>query len=434
MKVSVVGLGYIGLPTAIMLAEHGVQAYGYDVDREKVQRINKGHAVIKEDGLQERLQAVLGLGLFCADTTLHAADYFIIAVPTPFIADKKPDLSYVHAASKEIAGTLRPGNCVILESTVPVGATARLEDTLAHLTGFIPGDDFFVAHCPERVLPGKIFYELIYNDRIIGGMDEASTDAAVSLYNTFVKGELHKTDAATAELVKLIENSSRDVEIAFAHQVAAMAKKINRDPYQVIALANKHPRVNILKPSCGVGGHCIAVDPWFLIDTFKNETTLLRSARVINDKRPYDVLQEIKQHIQMHNEKQPRVLLLGLTYKPDVDDLRESPALKIALELQRDHEKTCKVSVCEPHVIPSILSRYFEADQCVTYKDGVLAADIVVALVGHSVFKTIETLNAASVITLDYCGITSRESEKRFAKKKKVMMSTSTNQIKEHAA
>jgi len=452
-KVSVLGLGYIGLPTAIVMAQAGVQVSGFDIDKKRVDAINAGDPVIKEPEIFEKLQLVLGAKMFRATTVLQPADYFMVAVPTPFYAkasscvktsedrskgrpfekdkkqsyeDKTADLSYVFAAADSIADVLQKGNTVLLESTVPVGTTEKLAKHLEKKTGMCVGVDFFVAHCPERVLPGKIFHELVYNDRIVGATDKTSAEKARQLYKTFVDGNLFLTDAKTAEMVKLIENSSRDVSIAFAHQVASMADSVGLSPYRVIDLANKHPRVNILKPSAGVGGHCIAVDPWFLAESFPHNSELITTARVVNDNRPKEIVKNVfailrreacgnpvfaqssgelassgKQQNSL-SKKKKTILLLGLTYKPNVDDLRESPALAIARELMQD--KTNRYLVCEPHVKKEKLRQEF-GDAVVTVQEGVEQADVVVYLVAHTRFRAIDEKRLEKKLLLDFCGI-----------------------------
>ncbi len=403
-KVTVLGLGYIGLPTSIVLAESGWNVVGFDIDAECVDAINKGEPVIQEPDLFEKLQIALQTEQFKASTSISPSDYFIIAVPTPFKEDKRADLSFVFAAAASIASVLKKGDVIILESTVPVGATGRLANYLCKQTG-LQVDDFYVAHCPERVLPGKIFQELVANDRIIGGIDKNSVYKAQELYATFVTGKIYLTDTKTAEMVKLIENSSRDVEIAFAHQVASMAYAVGLNPYEVIELANKHPRVNILKPSCGVGGHCIAVDPWFLIETFERQTQLLQSARHINDARPFEVLEYIYKAARQECKEKQRscnVLLMGLTYKPDVDDLRESPALRIA-NMVREHS-AINMSVCEPHLNQKKL-RSLYAGAATTVTEGLQNADVVVFLVAHTRFRAIDKKLLHNKKVLDFCGV-----------------------------
>ncbi len=404
-KVTVLGLGYIGLPTSIVCAESGFQVSGFDIDAERVAAINNGEPVIQEPDLFEKLQIALAQKQFRATTEIIPSDYFIVAVPTPFKECKTADLSYVFQAAQTIASVLKKGDTIILESTVPVGATDRFAAFLQEKTGLIPGEVFFVAHCPERVLPGKIFYELIHNDRVIGGVNKDSVYAARELYAAFVEGNMYLTDAKTAELVKLIENSSRDVEIAFAHQVASMAYAIGSDPYEVIELANKHPRVNILRPSAGVGGHCIAVDPWFLIETFAQQTQLLNTARNINDGRPLQVVEYIFKAVRQWCSKTTlkcNVLLMGLTYKPDVDDMRESPSIRIA-DLVKEHG-SINMMVAEPHINQKKVSALYP-DAAVSVTDGLQKADIVVFLVGHTRFKAIDKKILKDKKVLDFCGI-----------------------------
>jgi len=400
---SVIGLGYIGLPTSIVLAESGYQVIGVDVDEQKVAAINAGDPVIKEAELFEKLQVALGAGTFTATTSVQPSDYFIIAVPTPLASDKTADLSYVFSAADSIATVLKKGDVVILESTVPVGATQELAECLAEHTGLSVGVDFFVAHCPERVLPGNIFHELVHNARIIGGIDEQSMQRAKELYEAFVVGELYLTNAKMAELIKLVENSSRDAQIAFAHQVASMATSLGLDPYEVVELANKHPRVNILNPSCGVGGHCLAVDPWFLVQTFDREAQLLKVVREINDARPQELVTQITDAAQLwqreHN-KAPVIALCGMTYKPDVDDIRESPALVIARELSM-----YSPLICEPQVQKEQLQAHIKNGEIVKTADAIARADIVVFLVAHKRFKAIDRscLNGKKIF--DFCGL-----------------------------
>lgn len=404
-KVCMVGLGYIGLPTAIVLADAGYDVHGFDIDGSRIARLMRGDPVIQEPDITEKLEAVLESQKFKPTTHMEPADYFVVAVPTPFKEEKKADLSYVFDAVTTISKFLSMGNVVILESTIPVGTTQAVADLLQERTGLAAGKDFFIAHCPERVLPGNIFYELVHNARIIGGINRASVDEAKVLYKSFVKADLYLTDAATAEMVKLVENSSRDVSIAFAHQVASMAYVAGLDPYEVIELANKHPRVNILNPSCGVGGHCIAVDPWFLVETFPNETQLLKAARKVNDQKPYEIMNFIKQAIDRWNERHQRpctILLMGATYKADVDDLRESPALHIAQEMKQ--WKSINLLVTEPHVSEEMLKNLF-GSHAVTIAQGIEQADIVVYLVKHKRFKAIESSLFIGKEILDFCGM-----------------------------
>lgn len=419
-KVCVVGLGYVGLPTAILAAQGGLYVVGVDSDKEKVEKIKKCLPVIEEPEILEKLHAVIDTPHFKVTTEFEQADYFVVAVPTPFKENKQADLSYVSSVAMSIADVIKKGDTIILESTIPVGATRSFAYVIEHETGLKVGKDFYVAHCPERVLPGNIFQELKVNDRIIGGIDTTSVQKAAEFYKYFVSGDLYLTDAATAEMSKLIENSHRDVNIAFAHQVAAMAEKEGLNPYEVIELANKHPRVSILNPTCGVGGHCVAVDPYFLISSFKQESTLLQEARAINNARPEQVLKRVKAEAAVwkkeHN-KPCKVLTLGITYKPDVDDLRGSPARHIAIEISKD--ESIELFVCDPHITKERLGHHLQ-DKMISLQEGIESADIIVCLVSHSQFKVLDKKVLTKKRVLDYCGLLhinrkeSREQEQFF--------------------
>jgi len=405
-KVCVVGLGYIGLPTSIVAAQSGLSVLGIDIDKKRVENVNQGKAVIEEPEITKRLQDVLEKKTFRASLVYEDADYFIIAVPTPFTHDKKADLSYVFAAATALARVLKRGNTVILESTVPVGTTQTLSRFLAEKTGLECGIDFFVAHCPERVLPGNIFHELCVNDRIIGGIDRGSTKHVAEFYKYFVSGDLYLTTAETAEMTKLVENSYRDVTIAISHQVASMAYKIGINPYEVIELANKHPRVKLLRPTCGVGGHCLAVDPWFLVEGFPEETKLFKTAREVNDAKPQEVIERVEKAIEqwrMNHKGVCRILVLGATYKPDVDDLRESPALTIMKKIVTF--KDCTISLHDPHVSFSSFDSTLAKYQVEKLDPLLPSYDMIVALVAHSNFKTIEKRAIAHKKVLDFCGL-----------------------------
>lgn len=406
VKVAVVGLGYIGLPTAILLAESGFEVLGCDIDASKIEKIKQGVAVIEERELGARLLGVYQTSNFHVSTVLSPASYFIIAVPTPITSDHKADLSYVWQAVAQIALVLAPGACVIVESTVPVGTTGQIASYLAQKTGLLVGQDFFVAFSPERVIPGRIFMELVYNDRLVGGVDLSSTEIAVKLYASFVKGAISQTDASTAEMVKLVENSSRDVQIAFANQVASMAQVAGLDAQAVINFANKHPRVKILTPGCGVGGHCIAVDPWFLVESFPAQSKLLQVAREINDSKPLQVLAQISQKVAALQTKTGKnkieLVVLGVTYKPDVDDLRNSPAFYIAQELQK--WPNLNLTVVEPYVDLQVLNQHFKF--AVSKLDQlIIQPDLVVALVAHTSFKQKASNWTSMPDMLDFCAI-----------------------------
>lgn len=404
-KVCVIGLGYIGLPTSVVVADHDFEVIGFDIDMQRVERINSFDPVIEEPEIKSKLTHVLANKQFYATSAIESADCFIIAVPTPFKNHKQADLSFVWQAADTISTVLKKGDVVILESTVPVGATQALTTKLSESTMLKSGIDFFVAHCPERVLPGNIFHELIHNARIIGGINEASVEHAALFYKRFVKAPLYLTNATTAEMVKLVENSSRDVAIAFANQVAAMAYKVGLNPFEVIELANKHPRVNILNPSCGVGGHCIAVDPWFLIETFPAQTSLLQAARRVNDQKPREVVQVTKKCIdewQKVHERICKLLVLGLTYKPDIDDVREAPALQIAKECATFAR--VDLLVCEPYLQSHTVKNLIGVDT-ISLQKGIEQADVILALVKHCQFKHIDKNSIRDKKVLDFCGI-----------------------------
>lgn len=393
-KVSVIGLGYIGLPTAIVLAEAGMEVFGFDIDSEKVKKINSGDPSIYEPGVKERLRKILSI-CFRAYDKIQVADYYLIAVPTPINSDKTADLSYVWSAAEYVASVLKSGDTVILESTVPVGTTIKLAKFLQEKTGLSCERDFYIGFSPERVLPGNIFYELSYNSRVVGGVNQDSCDKIKYFYSTFVKSDITVTDSKTAEMTKLVENSCRDVEIAFAHQVSSMAHEAGIDPYELIEIANKHPRVKILNPRCGVGGHCLAVDPWFLVESFPDSTALLKCARVVNDNRPHQVLKIIEKSLS----KGEKVAVLGLTYKPDVDDLRESPALEIALGLSQKYD----LVVSDPYIcsndLPEVLREKF-----LDYDAAIVNADLIVFLVAHRQFLNINSLLLLNKKTLNFSG------------------------------
>lgn len=405
-RISIVGLGYIGLPTAIQAAQAGYDVYGFDTNHEKIKKINTGDPAIFEPELADRLWKTLKSGLFKAFSDLQYADCFVIAVPTPFRENKTADLSYVFRAGELIAKRLMPGNLVILESTVPVGTTEKLAQLLEENSGLKLGIDFFVAYCPERVLPGKIFQELIENDRVIGGICQQSCELACQFYGKFVKGFLHVTDDKTAEMVKLIENTNRDIQIAFANQVAAMCQKAGIDSYHAIELANKHPRVKILSPTCGVGGHCIAVDPWFLIESFPQDSALLRAARLINDSKPGSIVKQVLERVEFLKASgvaKPKVLALGLAFKPDVDDIRQSPALEIAQALAKHHDEL-ELQVYDHKVEKESIIQH-GLDIVPDLWQGTGWADIILILVKHKEFTFIREERFGNKVVIDTCGL-----------------------------
>lgn len=405
-RVSILGLGYIGIPTAIIAAECGYDVFGYDIDVEKINKINNLSIDMQEDEVDDRLEKAFKKKKFKVGTYLEYADCFIIAVPTPFDKQKKANLDHVFDATREIGKRLMPGNLVIVESTIPMGTTDQVAAVLEEISGLKCSKDFFVAHCPERVLPGKIFYELVSNDRVLGGICHKSSELALSFYTKFVKGLMHVTDAKTAETIKLIENSYRDVQIAFANQVASLCENARLDPYSVIDLANKHPRVKILSPSCGVGGHCIAVDPWFLINDFPQDTKLLLTARHINDAKPYKVIEKVLEHVKQLasiGKQKPNILGLGLTFKPDVNDFRESPALMIAQELTKMSDKF-NFTAYDSHINLNDLAQ-LQVSFTTKLQRALVDADIIVILVKHKIFLSIPSSIFAEKVIIDTCGL-----------------------------
>ena len=359
-KICVLGLGYIGLPTASMFAINGYWVVGVDINEQIVETINQGNVHIREPGLDTLVNAATHSGHLIARTTPETADVFIIAVPTPVTKDKKADLNAVIAASEAMVPFLRKGNLVILELTVPPGTSTELIVPILERSGLIAGIDFHVVHAPERVLPGQIMKELVQNDRILGGIDRRSAERARDLYRSFVTGEIYLTDATSAELVKLVENTYRDVNIALANELARISEHLQVDIWEIIELANKHPRVNILHPGPGVGGHCIPVDPWFIVEKFPTEANLIHQARLTNDKMPAYICQAIIE--MLGGVVSPVVGILGVAYKANVDDIRESPSLEI-IEMLREHG--CQVKVHDPYVYPQVsLDEVVEGVDC----------------------------------------------------------------------
>jgi UDP-N-acetyl-D-mannosaminuronic acid dehydrogenase len=348
IKITVLGMGYIGLPTSIALTRAGYNVVGFDVNEKVIETLNKGKIHIVEPDLQEAYEEALNTGRLIATNKLEESDVFIIAVPTPFKKNegrKLADLSYVESASKMVGKVLKEGNLVILESTVPPKTTKLMTDILQKESG-IARDKIHTVHCPERVLPGKILYELEHNDRVIGAEKEESAILAKTIYEAMVKkGICYITDDVTAEMAKLVENTYRDVNIAFANELSVICDKLGINVFEIIELANKHPRVNILTPGAGVGGHCLAVDPWFIVEQFPKEANVIREARLINDYKPKFIVEKVEQKIEY--DKNKVIGILGLAYKPDIDDLRESPAMEIA-EILKD--KGYKVIACEPNI------------------------------------------------------------------------------------
>jgi UDP-N-acetyl-D-mannosaminuronic acid dehydrogenase len=382
-EVCVVGLGYIGLPTASLLATRGFKVRGVDVADYVVQTINSGSVHIVEPDLDVLVRAAVQSGNLIAQKEPANSDVFIIAVPTPFKENHVPDLTYLVNAVTSIASFIKPGNLVILESTIPVGTTAAMENLIRKLRPDLAAGSFFMAHCPERVLPGNILTELVKNDRIVGGINEASAARAKEFYLKFIHGEIVETDSQSAELSKLTENAFRDVNIAFANELSLICDKMNINVWEVIRLANRHPRVKILNPGVGVGGHCIAVDPWFIVDGAPEQTRLIKTAREVNDQKPHHFIKKIEQ--AMAKFKQPTIAFLGLSYKPDIDDMRESPAVEVVQSIAKIEKAV--VLVVEPHSeeLPKALQSYSQIKK-VNFAEGIENADIVVLLVGHKEF------------------------------------------------
>ena len=345
-KICIIGLGYIGLPTAGMLATNGYIVAGFDINTEAVNTINEGRIHIEEPGLEELVKIAVNSGKLKAYTHPQQADVYIIAVPTPVRENKKACMDYVEAATNSILGLLKPGNLVILESTSPPATTTKLMVPLLERTGLKIGEELFVAYCPEKVLPGQIIRELVENKRIVGGINQKSAQMAKEIYETFVKGEIILTDSTTAEMVKIIENTYRDVNIALANELAKISYKLGINAWEVVKFANLHPRVNLHSPGPGVGGHCISVDPWFIVEQNPELAILISHAREINDSMPaftYNMVLE-----QVKEIANPKVSVLGLTYKPDIDDIRESPAIEIVKMLKNNPR--INISICDPHV------------------------------------------------------------------------------------
>ena len=396
------GLGYIGLPTAIIAAKHGVTVTGVDVNQEVVDKTNAGHLHIIEPGLEDLLKEVVAAGQLHATTQPEKSDAFFIVVPTPFRGgNHEPDISYVEAATRSVIPFLEPGNLFVIESTSPVGTTDKMAKIIFEERPELV-DKIHVAYCPERVLPGNVIYELVHNDRVIGGRDEASTAAAQHFYSQFVQGQLHPTNCKTAEMCKLTENSSRDSQIAFANELSIICDKAGINVWELIRLANKHPRVNILQPGCGVGGHCIAVDPYFISTEFPAESKMISTAREVNNYKAFWCAEKVKNAIlkfELDNKRKPVVAMMGLAFKPDIDDLRESPSKYIATRVMQDC-CNANILIVEPNISEHPVFKLSE------YNEAYDKADIVVFLTAHSAFKTLQWRD--DKVILDFCGIFKR--------------------------
>ncbi|WP_205953786.1 UDP-N-acetyl-D-mannosamine dehydrogenase [Pantoea stewartii] len=412
--ISVIGLGYIGLPTAAVFASKGKKVVGVDINARAVDTINLGAIHIVEPDLEQVVQAAVARGDLRATTQPEAADAFLIAVPTPFQADRQPDLRFVQAAAISIAPVLKKGDLVILESTSPVGSTEQMAEWLAAARPDLrfpqQGDepDVFIAYCPERVLPGQIMVELIKNDRVIGGMTPACSARASALYRLFLQGECVETHARTAEMCKLTENSFRDVNIAFANELSLICAEQQINVWELIALANRHPRVNILQPGPGVGGHCIAVDPWFIVAQNPDLARLIRTAREVNDAKPHWVLEQVKKALAdclTQTDKRASDLTIacfGLAFKPNIDDLRESPAMEVAHLIADWHQG--RTWVTEPH-IEQIPERLEAQATLVSTEQALQQADILVMLVDHQAFRAIDAAHVTQQWVVDTKGV-----------------------------
>ncbi len=409
-RLAILGLGYIGLPTAAALATRGVEVVGVDVNETTVKAVANGEVPFVEPDLSVAVSGAVAMGRLTATTETPEADAFIIAVPTPFQDDHQADLSYVRAATEQIAPRLRGGEVVILESTSPPGTTESVSRWLAemrpdltfpHSSEGVP--DIYVAHCPERVLPGRIMIEMVTNDRVVGGITPRCAEKAAAIYRVFVQGEIVLSDAPSAELAKLVENGYRDVNIAFANELSLICERLELDVWEVIRLANHHPRVNVLTPGPGVGGHCIAVDPWFIVGAAPEEARLIRTAREVNDSKPHHVAEQVVQKSERFLN--PTVACLGLAYKANVDDLRESPAIDIVAAIA-EARPDLDIRVAEPltHLLPDQLTGFANV-RLEAAPDAIAAADIVVLLVDHDHFRSLSRSRLAGKVVYDTRGL-----------------------------
>lgn len=392
------GLGYIGLPTAIIAANSGIEVYGVDVNPDVVAKTNAKQLHFVEPGLQQMLEQVIDNGMLHADVAPIECDAYFIVVPTPFKGDHQPDVSYVEAATRTVTPLLKEGDLFVIESTSPVGTTEAMASMIykarPELDGLI-----HIAYCPERVLPGNVIYELVHNDRVIGGMTERATDRACEFYSQFVKGKLHHTNARTAEMCKLTENSSRDVQIAFANELSMICERAGINVWNLIELANKHPRVNILQPGCGVGGHCIAVDPYFITAAYPEEAQIIAKARQINNYKAQWCAERVKNamlQFELDHHRKPCVAMMGLAFKPNIDDLRESPAKRIVTEVMQGMSNA-DIMVVEPNI------KDHKVFKLTNYQEAYDRADVVVMLTAHDEFKTLPWRD--DKVILDFCGI-----------------------------
>ena len=397
-EVVTIGLGYIGLPTSALIASHGTNVLGVDINQSIVDTINEGKIHIVEPDLDKIVSAAVSKGNLKASIKAISAEVYLIVVPTPFKGNHEPDISFVEAATNGIIPLLKKGDLYIIESTSPIGTTDKMQKLIFASRPELKGA-IHIAYCPERVLPGNVMHELVENDRVIGGVDEAATQKAISFYKKYVKGELHATNARTAEMCKLVENSSRDSQIAFANELSLICDKADINVWELINLANKHPRVNILQPGCGVGGHCIAVDPYFIVSDYPAESKMIGAAREVNNYKSFwcaEKIQNEKLQFELKNGRKPKTALMGLAFKPNIDDLRESPAKYIAQKVLQNSNNE-EYFIVEPNIDSHSIYKLTD------YNEAAVKADIIVFLVAHNEFKALKIKE--DKIILNFCGI-----------------------------
>ncbi|GAB4230659.1 MAG: UDP-N-acetyl-D-mannosamine dehydrogenase [Ekhidna sp.] len=395
-EVVTMGLGYIGLPTSALIAKHGVPVLGVDINSSVVKTINEGKIHIVEPDLEEIVSEAVAKNLLEASMSPEIGNVYLIVVPTPFKGNNEPDISFVESATNSVIPLLKEGDLFIIESTSPVGTTEKMVELIYQKRPELK-EKIFIAYCPERVLPGNVMHELIYNDRVIGGINEHSTQKAIDFYRQFVKGELHATNARTAEMCKLVENSSRDVQIAFANELSMICEKAGINVWELINLANKHPRVNILQPGCGVGGHCIAVDPYFIVADYPLESRMIGTAREVNNYKAFWVAEKIKTgklEFQVKHGRKPSIALMGLAFKPNINDLRESPAKYIVQKVLQDAQNE-EYFIVEPNISSHNVFKLTD------YREAAEKADLVCFLVAHDEFKELKVDDNK---VLDFCG------------------------------
>ena len=398
MKACFMGLGYIGLPTSVIAAKHGVKIVGVDINPQVVNMTNQGRLHIIEPGMKEMLQEVVNNGCLHASNTPEVSDAYFMVVPTPFKGDHEPDISFVESATRMVLPLLKQGDLYVIESTSPVGTTEKMAELIFTERPELR-NHVYIAYCPERVLPGNVVYELIHNDRVIGGLNEASTKKAQEFYSLFVQGTLHPTDCKTAEMCKLTENSCRDMQIAFANELSIICEKAGINVWELISLANKHPRVNILQPGCGVGGHCIAVDPYFISSEFPKEARMIAMAREVNNSKAdwcAEKVQNAMLRFELDKKRKPAVAMMGLAFKPNIDDLRESPAKYIVTKVMQKCNNA-SIMVVEPNITEHKIFKLTD------YREAYNKADIVVFLTAHTPFKELKWRD--DKVILDFCGI-----------------------------